>query len=145
MEKREQEAGLRCCDMSCGVGPSDEDPWVDVGEQELKQLSIRTATPSPPTPPPSHTQEEKMNTLDSGVGFSNDIGDGKEKEKLLCVHTFHSSCLVSSERVSLALRDQEVEFVGPRGEQEVEVSCPICRGVGRVTKEEWDTGVEALA
>jgi hypothetical protein len=26
----------------------------------------------------------------------------------------------------------------------VEVSCPVCRGVGCVLKEEWDEGVVAL-
>ncbi|KAJ7489422.1 hypothetical protein FB451DRAFT_965994, partial [Mycena latifolia] len=30
VERREREAGLRCCDASCGVGPSDEDPFVAV-------------------------------------------------------------------------------------------------------------------
>ncbi|KAJ7708469.1 hypothetical protein B0H14DRAFT_3903021 [Mycena olivaceomarginata] len=29
VEHREREAGLRCCAMSCCVGPSDEDPFVD--------------------------------------------------------------------------------------------------------------------
>ncbi|KAJ7100612.1 hypothetical protein B0H15DRAFT_770216 [Mycena belliarum] len=30
VERREREAGLRCSDASCGVGPSDEDPFVAV-------------------------------------------------------------------------------------------------------------------
>jgi hypothetical protein len=30
VERREREAGLRCCAASCCVGPSDEDPFVDV-------------------------------------------------------------------------------------------------------------------
>ncbi|KAJ7859056.1 hypothetical protein B0H14DRAFT_3864220 [Mycena olivaceomarginata] len=32
VERREREAGLRCCAASCCVGPSDEDPFVDVPE-----------------------------------------------------------------------------------------------------------------
>jgi len=66
------------------------------------------------------------------------------ERKSVCPHMFHSSCLVSSERVSLALRDAEVTFVGPEGYEEVEVSCPVCRGSGRVSKEEWEAGMEAL-
>ncbi|KAF9451844.1 hypothetical protein P691DRAFT_632008, partial [Macrolepiota fuliginosa MF-IS2] len=112
VEKKEQEAGLRCCDVSCGVGPSDEDPWVDAGEEALRQLCIRPSTPH-------------------------------KTAGLVCSHTFHSSCLVSSERVSLALRNTEVAFVGSEG-KEVEVTCPVCRGVGRVSREEWDAGVLAL-
>lgn len=150
VEKREQEVGLRCCDVSCGVGPSDEDPWVHATEHGLKQLSIR-ASPSP-------SVVESRTTVDSGVGVGLDrvssgeneqVSDGVDtrrdlERKSVCPHMFHSSCLVSSERVSLALRDAEVTFVGPEGYEEVEVSCPVCRGSGRVSKEEWEAGMEAL-
>ncbi|KAF5348491.1 hypothetical protein D9756_009603 [Leucocoprinus leucothites] len=127
VEKKEQEAGLRCCDVSCGVGPSDEDPWIDISEHGLKQLSIR-ASPSP-------EPVEKMSTIDSGVGLDGEGGmDSKSDEvdarevverKSVCPHTFHSSCLVSSERVALALRNTEVAFMGSEGKEEVEVSCPV--------------------
>jgi len=42
IERREWEAGLRCHDVSCGLGPSDEDPLGDVNETLRKgqQLSI---------------------------------------------------------------------------------------------------------
>ncbi|KAI4527896.1 hypothetical protein K525DRAFT_231598 [Schizophyllum commune Loenen D] len=40
VEKREREAGLRCSDHSCGVGPSDEDPMVEVGEGDRRQIRI---------------------------------------------------------------------------------------------------------
>jgi hypothetical protein len=140
VEKKEQEAGLRCCHMSCGVGPSDEDPWVKISQEGMKQLSIRAS----PT-------DESTRIVDSGVGLDQlalDKGtDGdamKQTRPSVCPHTFHSGCLVSSERVSLALRDAEVTFVGPEGKEEVEVSCSICRGIGRVSKEEWDAGVQTL-
>ncbi|KAG7449289.1 uncharacterized protein BT62DRAFT_917877 [Guyanagaster necrorhizus] len=35
LERKEREAGLRCYDMSCGVGPSDEDPYVIMSEKQL--------------------------------------------------------------------------------------------------------------
>ncbi|KAJ7491597.1 hypothetical protein B0H11DRAFT_2008434 [Mycena galericulata] len=38
VERREREAGLRCCDASCGVGPSDEDPVVQVPTQRFVGL-----------------------------------------------------------------------------------------------------------
>jgi len=149
VEKREQEVGLRCCDVSCGVGPSDEDPWVHATEYGLKQLSIRAS--------PNLSVIESRTAVDSGVGSSLNRVSGENEEvsngvdtrrdlerKSVCPHMFHSSCLVSSERVSLALRDAEVTFVGPEGYEEVEVSCPVCRGSGRVSKEEWEAGMEAL-
>jgi len=142
VEKREQEVGLRCCDVSCGVGPSDEDPWVHATEHGLKQLSIR-ASPRP-------SVDERMTAVDGGVelnrvsGENGEVANDVDTRKSVCPHMFHSSCLVSSERVSLALRDAQVTFVGSEGYEEVEVSCPVCRGSGRVSKEEWDAGIEAL-
>lgn len=104
IERREREAGLRCYDISCGVGPSDEEPFLDVGN--LKQLSIQSVV---------------------------------DKEGQVCRHTFHSSCLVSAERV--ALKGGEA-VVGGNG---VEVSCPVCRSVGCVSKVDWEEGVVGLA
>lgn len=104
IERREREAGLRCYDISCGVGPSDDEPFLDVGN--LKQLSIQSVV---------------------------------DKESQVCRHTFHSSCLVSAERV--ALKGGEA-VVGGNG---VEVSCPVCRSVGCVSKVDWEEGVVGLA
>lgn len=104
IERREFEAGLRCCDMSCGVGPSDEEPELTEAAARMKQLSIKS-------------------------------NDGAE----VCVHRFHSSCLVSAERV--ALQGQNAHEEGGQ----VSVSCPVCRGTGLVLKTEWDEGVASLA
>ena len=105
IELREREAGLRCFDVSCGVGPSDEDPELSETVVGMKQMPIM----------------EKN-------------GAGSE----ICLHRFHGSCLVSATRVALRGVDSAVE------DGNVEVSCPVCRGVGCVTKEEWDEGVAAL-
>ncbi|KAJ7900686.1 hypothetical protein B0H14DRAFT_2293131, partial [Mycena olivaceomarginata] len=32
VERLEREAGLRCCDALCCIGPSDEDPFVHVSD-----------------------------------------------------------------------------------------------------------------
>ena len=108
VEEREREVGLRCSDISCGIGPSDEDPFPDVSGASLKQISIR--------PLPDSTS---MNTS-------------------VCSHTFHSSCLVSAERVA-SWGGEEKE------EERVEVSCPKCRTLGCVSGEDWEEGVQGLA
>ncbi|KAF7768358.1 hypothetical protein Agabi119p4_7601 [Agaricus bisporus var. burnettii] len=137
VEKKEQEAGLRCCDISCGVGPSDEDPLGDIGSEEMRQVKIR--------------KFEGVSALDSGLVIGEEEHqDHQHMHKqqhqrcdAVCEHTFHSSCLVSAERV--ASRGVSPAFVGGlEGGEEVEVSCPVCRGVGRVSRSDWENGVRAL-
>ncbi|KAI9568535.1 hypothetical protein HD554DRAFT_2022049 [Boletus coccyginus] len=111
IEQREREQGLRCSDMSCGVGPCDEDPYPESSVSSMKQVCIH------PLP-----------------GVDDHEGDGHPS---VCAHAFHPACLVSAERVA-----------GWGGEDKtgplVEVSCPVCRAVGCVTREEWELGVSAL-
>ena len=96
---------MRCSDVSCGIGPSDDDPFVDLSAGLKKQLSIHQC--------------------------------GDENVKV-CGHAFHSACLVSAERV--ALRGADAAIVG----DDVEVSCPVCKGVGCVSRKDWDEGVFTL-
>ena len=105
IEKKEREAGLRCYDVSCGVGPSDEEPLNSVAADEMKQLTLRSVN------------------MDGST----------------CQHTFHRSCLVSTERV--ALRGADAPVVGDH----MEVSCSVCRAVGRVSKNDWEEGVQQLS
>ncbi|TFK71251.1 hypothetical protein BDN72DRAFT_742830, partial [Pluteus cervinus] len=116
VERKEREAGLRCHDMSCGIGPSDEDPFVDVAESSLKQLSIKVL-----------------------VNFENHHQNEDGTMKMVCHHKFHPACLVSAERVAMMGQDASVI------DGDVEVSCSVCRGHGRVTQEEWRQGLEALS
>jgi len=110
IERREFDAGLRCNDVSCGVGPSDEEPCpsalADNAGATTKRVFIKA----------------------KGVG-------GKD----VCSHTFHTACLVREERVVLRGVEASVDSDGC-----VEVSCPVCRSVGCVLKEEWDEGTVAL-
>ena len=111
IERRERDAGLRCYDISCGVGPSDEDPIVsDETIAGLRQLMIMN----------------KNHGVDGMPG--------------VCMHTFHPGCLVSAERVALGGADVNVIESG-----DVEVSCPVCRSAGCVTKQEWEEGILALS
>ncbi|KZP23246.1 hypothetical protein FIBSPDRAFT_737696 [Athelia psychrophila] len=70
VEQREREVGMRCSDTSCGIGPSDEEPFPAAGGAPVKQLAIRPLRGS------------------GAVGGS------------VCAHTFHAACLVSAERVA---------------------------------------------
>ena len=111
VERREQEAGLRCHDVSCGLGPSDEYPLGDDINDALhrgQQLSI------------------------VNIVRDEDVG------KPVCEHMFHGECLVSAERVALRGAEAVSNAVG------VEVSCPVCRASGCVSKEQWDAGVLSL-
>lgn len=45
VEKKEREAGLRCWDVSCGVGPTDDDPEsASSAYVSAKQVAIRTSS-----------------------------------------------------------------------------------------------------
>ncbi|KII90678.1 hypothetical protein PLICRDRAFT_39259 [Plicaturopsis crispa FD-325 SS-3] len=105
IEQKEREEGLRCFDVSCGVGPSDEDPFPDRADMP-KQVSIA-----------SH----------NGTGP-------------VCKHTFHPGCLVSAERVA-GWGEEDKNMDGDT----VEVSCPVCREIGCISKAEWEEGARALA
>ncbi|OAX37051.1 hypothetical protein K503DRAFT_693974 [Rhizopogon vinicolor AM-OR11-026] len=105
VEQKEREAGLRCCDPSCGIGPSDEDPVPEMLAASIKQVSIHSRS---------------------------NPGEGA-----VCTHRFHPACLVSAERVAGWGGEDKAE-------PHVEVSCPVCRDVGCVTRGEWEEGVSAL-
>ena len=104
---------MRCADISCGLGPSDDDPVPVVDARQVRQIALRPVK---------------------------DKGGAGER---VCEHTFHPACLVSAERVagwSGADEKREVE-----GGEEVQVSCPVCRAVGCISREDWDEGACALA
>jgi hypothetical protein len=108
VEEKERDAGLRCYDVSCGVGPFDDDPEAI---STVRQLLIRP--------------EKNIGRVGTSV----------------CNHTFHPECLVSAERVAGWGGDNsKIVEAG-----DVQVSCPVCRAVGCVSKADWDEGAQALA
>ena len=111
VEQREREQGLRCSDTSCGVGPSDDDPF--------------------PEPSVSLTKQVFIHSLPGADEHESDV------HATVCAHAFHPACLVSAERVAGWGGEDKAEPL-------VEVSCPACRAVGCVTREEWELGVSAL-
>ncbi|KAI0086950.1 hypothetical protein BDY19DRAFT_860419, partial [Irpex rosettiformis] len=120
VERKERELGLRCSDISCGLGPTDEDPVPIVDPRSVRQVYIK--------PLKSASQDH----------------NGADLQDKVCEHLFHPACLVSAERV--AGWNGADEKKGPEGdEEEVEVSCPVCRAVGVISREDWDEGACALA
>ncbi|KAH9891808.1 hypothetical protein C8Q73DRAFT_700963 [Cubamyces lactineus] len=114
VERNERELGLRCSDVSCGLGPSDDDPTTTFDTTALRQISIR--------PLKSDTSGRKA----------------------VCEHKFHPSCLVSAERVAGWGGEDKKEERENEGE-DVEVSCPVCRAVGVISRLDWEEGACALA
>ncbi|KAK1232407.1 hypothetical protein PQX77_004437 [Marasmius sp. AFHP31] len=120
VEKKEREAGLRCWDTSCGIGPSDEEPLVEVEPEKRKMVFVQKR----PIPGLSDKGKGKAKE-DSGAG-----------DNAVCEHCFHPSCLVSSTRVMM----WGAEGVNMDGEDDVVVSCPVCREEGVIAKEVWEEG-----
>ncbi|KAI0647885.1 hypothetical protein C8Q79DRAFT_952479 [Trametes meyenii] len=114
VERNEREMGLRCSDVSCGVGPSDDDPVSTFDATALRQISIRP------------------------------LKDDRTGREAVCEHKFHPSCLVSAERVAGWGGEDKKEERENEGEN-VEVSCPVCRAVGAISRVDWDEGACALA
>lgn len=112
VEKMEREAGLRCSDVSCGVGPSDEEPDSCLGEDGKVQIVRQIAI------------------------LKNGKEEDGEKKKKVCEHTFHPPCLVTAERVQWK-GDEEGHVDGA---SKVDVSCPVCRVKGAVSMEDWKDG-----
>ncbi|KAK1217700.1 hypothetical protein PQX77_019648 [Marasmius sp. AFHP31] len=115
VEKKEREAGLRCWDMSCAIGPLDEEPLLDIQPEDMRQVHIKKPSAK---------------------------GKAREDEPLVdvCNHTFHPSCLVSAGRVANSLWSDEGDKI--EGDK-VPVSCPVCRIEGVVSREVWQEGASS--
>ncbi|EEB91962.1 hypothetical protein MPER_09600 [Moniliophthora perniciosa FA553] len=111
IEKKEREAGLRCADPSCGIGPNDDEPFV---EGQKKQIRVRAKK--------------------SVKGKEKEEADGKEDH--VCDHSFHPSCLVSTRRVAMSMYARDEEEIG----EEVEVECSVCKSEGIVSRNVWKKG-----
>ncbi|OCH91593.1 hypothetical protein OBBRIDRAFT_792071 [Obba rivulosa] len=59
----------------------------------------------------------------------------------VCEHSFHPACLVRAERVAGWSPEDKKRN---ENEDEVEVSCPVCRAIGYISREDWEEGARAL-
>jgi len=122
VERLEREAGLRCADVSCGIGPTDEDPAPTApSPAALKQIAIR----------PLYKE---------GDGSGNGKAAATAATGTVCEHRFHPACLVTAERVAGWANGAEKDLG-----DEVEVACPRCRAIGCVSREDWEEGVRESA
>ena len=134
VEKREREMGLRCFDMSCGIGPTDEDPIPSVDITTMRQVGIRRMKEGGEDVGKGKEREREVEMMEDGEG----------EDGYVCEHRFHPACLVSAERVAgWGVEEEEKKEKEIDGE-EVEVSCPVCRAVGCVGRDVWDEGACAL-
>lgn len=83
-----------------------------------------------------------MPVIDARMVRQIEIHPAGKQEGAVCEHTFHTACLVSAERVAgWGGEDKKEEKEGDA----VEVSCPLCRAVGCISRTDWDEGACALA
>lgn len=120
--------GLRCWDVSCGLGPTDDDPTPSVDASSIRQVGIRVPGENESSLVCAHrfhpsclVSAERV----AGWGGNGLMNDGEEE-------------------VDKATKGKEKEKERVV-DVEVEVSCPVCRAVGWIRKSEWDDGVCALA
>ncbi|GAW05286.1 pa domain-containing protein [Lentinula edodes] len=132
IEKREREAGLRCWDVSCGLAPDDDCPLREIPEGQKRQVRIRQGSAASTSSPQEGGEDPK--------GKGKEKADHDPEPKYVCEHTFHTPCLVSAQRVALNGAEEVIVEEG----KSVEVSCPICRTIGVVPRDDWEDGVRAL-
>ncbi|KAJ3788447.1 hypothetical protein GGU10DRAFT_245127, partial [Lentinula aff. detonsa] len=131
VERREREAGLRCWDVSCGLAPDDDCPYREIPDERKRQVRIRQEA--------SASASSSQENGDS-KGKGKEKADGDPEPKYVCGHTFHTPCLVTAQRVALNGAEEVIVEEG----KSIEVSCPICRAIGVLLREDWEDGVRAL-
>jgi hypothetical protein len=116
VEKLEREHGLRCWEPTCGLAPHDDEPELGVFERQAHVLK----------------------PLPEAKGKGREVsGDDRERA---CEHTYHPSCLVSSQRVRAVTHNEEID----ERADEIPVICEVCRTPGVVEQGVWLEGVKAL-
>lgn len=126
VEEKEREAGWRCDDPACLLGPADDEEPSD--EHPIKPM-YSIMRPIEPDEPVRYKIEDGIRVYAGGE-------DVRVKgENPVCAHKLHPECLVTSARVN---------GWGPDGNSKrVTLRCPVCRLEGTVERQVWDMGVQA--
>jgi hypothetical protein len=132
VEEKEREAGWRCDDPACLLGPADDEEPSDEPHIIMPRYPImRSIVPEGPV---RHKVEDGIRVYADGEDFR------VKGENPVCEHTLHAECLVTSARVN---------GWGPEHNaapnSRVTLRCPMCRAEGTVDRQVWDAGVEAEA
>lgn len=133
VEEKEREAGWRCDDPACLLGPADDEEPADEPHPIKPRYSImRSITPEGPIR--HHKSEDGIRVYAGGE-------DVRVKgENPVCDHTLHAECLVTSARVNGWSPPDDAD---PHAR--VTLRCPVCRHEGTIEREVWDAGVESEA
>ncbi|CAE7066181.1 unnamed protein product [Rhizoctonia solani] len=125
VEEKEREAGWRCDDPACLLGPADDEEPADEPTIKPTYPIMRSIGPEP-----------ARYKIEDGIRVYADGEDVRVKgENPVCAHRLHPECLVTSARVN---------GWGPDGHsQRVTLRCPMCRLEGTVERQIWDAGVQA--
>ncbi|CAE6415313.1 unnamed protein product [Rhizoctonia solani] len=129
VEEKEREAGWRCDDPACLLGPADD-------EEPTEEPTIK---PTYSIMRPIGPDEEPVRyKIEDGIRVYADGEDVRVKgENPVCSHMLHPECLVTSARVN---------GYGPehgKDAKRVALRCPVCRLEGTVGRQVWDAGVQA--
>ncbi|KAL5632540.1 hypothetical protein ACGC1H_005476 [Rhizoctonia solani] len=126
VEEKEREAGWRCDDPACLLGPADDE------EPSNEHTIIPTYSIMRPIGP----DEPVRYKIEDGIRVYAGGEDVRVKgENPVCAHKLHPECLVTSARVN---------GWGPDGHSKrVTLRCPVCRLEGTVERQVWDAGVQA--
>ncbi|QRV77579.1 Zf-rbx1 domain protein [Ceratobasidium sp. AG-Ba] len=130
VEEKEREAGWRCDDPACLLGPADDEELA--AEPQIKpRYSIMR-----PIAPGGLVRHHKSQ---DGIRVYADGEDVRVSgENPVCDHTLHAECLVTCARVNGWAPPDDAD---PRSR--VTLRCPVCRHEGTVERYVWDSGVES--
>lgn len=129
VEEKEREAGWRCDDPQCLLGPCDDDEPV---EEHI-------IVPRYPIMRSEGSHEAVRHKIEDGIRVYADGEDVRVTgENPVCDHTLHAECLVKSARVNGWGPEHNSAPSAP-----VTLKCPMCRAVGNVNRQVWDEGVKA--
>ncbi|KAG8720410.1 hypothetical protein FRC09_009604 [Ceratobasidium sp. 395] len=132
VEEKEREAGWRCDDPACLLGPADDEEPSDEPHIITPRYPImRSIVPGGPM----------RQKVEDGIRVYADGEDFRVNgENPVCEHTLHAECLVTSARVNGWGPTQNA---APNSR--VTLRCPVCRLEGTVERQVWDAGMEAEA
>ncbi|KAH7336900.1 hypothetical protein B0J17DRAFT_718814 [Rhizoctonia solani] len=129
VEEREREAGWRCDDPACLLGPADDEEPLDEPTIKPTYSIMRSIGPEP-----------VRYKIEDGIRVYADGEDVRVKgENPVCSHKLHPECLVTSARVN----GWGPEHNNDSNSKRVTLRCPMCRLEGTVERQIWDAGVQA--
>ncbi|CAE6468945.1 unnamed protein product [Rhizoctonia solani] len=129
VEEREREAGWRCDDPACLLGPADDEEPSEEPTIKPMYSIMRSIGPEP-----------VRYKIEDGIRVYADGEDVRVKgENPVCSHKLHPECLVTSARVN----GWGPEHNNDSNSKRVTLRCPMCRLEGTVERQVWDAGVQA--